>query len=188
MNIATRPKYHHGNLKPALIGAARDLLALDGPDAMSLRDVARRVGVSATATYRHFADKDHLLAVAAAEGYRELAERLRGAYEKPAGFSGLGMAYIEFAQENPGMFRLMFGPLRRDLKRHPELSEAAADAFAVMVDAARRFGGAGDEDVESMAYAAWSFSHGLARLVLDDVIPRERARKVCDAFLFGRTG
>jgi len=188
MNIATRSKYHHGNLKPALVGAARELLAVDGPDAVSLRDVARRVGVSATATYRHFADKDHLLAVVAAEGYREFADRLRSAYEGLDGFSGMGMAYIEFAQENPGMFRLMFGPLRRDLKRYPELDEAAADAFSIMLDAAKRFVGARDEDVESVAYAAWSFSHGLARLVLDEVIPRERARKVCDAFLFGRTG
>jgi AcrR family transcriptional regulator len=188
MDLAARSKYHHGNLKPALIGAARELLSLDGPDAVSLREAARRVGVSATATYRHFADKDHLLAVVAAEGYRDFTDRLRRAYEGQDGFSGMGMAYVEFAQEYPGMFRLMFGPLRRDLKRYPELAEAADEAFAVLLDGARRFVGARDEDVEAVAYAAWSFSHGLARLVLDGVIPQERARNVCDAFLFGRPG
>ena len=77
MNIATRTTYHHGNLGPALIAAARELLDADGPGAVSLREAARRVGVSATATYRHFTDKDHLFAAVAAEGYLEFAEKLR---------------------------------------------------------------------------------------------------------------
>ena len=76
MNVAMRSTYHHGNLGPALIAAARELLDADGPGAVSLREAARRVGVSATATYRHFQDKDHLLAAVAAEGYWEFAERL----------------------------------------------------------------------------------------------------------------
>jgi len=186
MNIATRATYHHGNLGPALIAAARDLLALDGPGAVSLREAARRVGVSATATYRHFHDKDHLLAAVAAEGYREFAERLRAANADPEGFPALGAAYIEFALEHPGLFRLMFGPLLRERERYPELGAAADGAFAALLEGARGFVGGRNEDIESVAYAAWSFAHGLARLVLDDVIPRERALKVCKAFLFGR--
>jgi AcrR family transcriptional regulator len=186
MNIAARSTYHHGNLRPALIAAARNMLDTDGPGAVSLREAARRIGVSATATYRHFADKDHLLAVVAAEGYREFAERLRQAHAGSEGFSGVGMAYIEFALEHPGLFRLMFGPLRRDLKRYPELAEASDEAFAMLQKSAAHFDGGRGEDVETVAYAAWSFSHGLARLVLDEVIPRERARQICDAFLFSR--
>jgi AcrR family transcriptional regulator len=187
MNIATRSTYHHGNLGPALIAAARDLLDADGPGAVSLREAARRVGVSATATYRHFNDKDHLLAAVAAEGYREFAGKLRAVDGGAAGFSRMGAAYIEFALAHPGLFRLMFGPLLRERERFPELGAAADAAFAALLDSAQNFVGGPHEDVESVAYAAWSFAHGLARLVLDDVIPRDRALKVSSAFLFGRT-
>ena len=184
MNIATRSTYHHGNLGPALIAAARELLDADGPGAVSLREAARRVGVSATATYRHFNDKDHLLAAVAAEGYREFAQKLRDADFDA--LSGMGNSYIEFALAHPGLFRLMFGPLLRDRDRYPELGAAADDAFAALLEGAQRISGPRDEDAESVAYAAWSFAHGLARLVLDDVIPRDRALKVCNAFLFGQ--
>ncbi len=187
MNIALRSTYHHGNLGPALIAAARQLLDASGPGAVSLREAARRVGVSATATYRHFNDKDHLLAAVAAEGYREFAERLRNAEAGEDGFSGIGIAYIEFALEHPGLFRLMFGPLLREREHYPDLGAAADSAFEALLLGAQRFVRGQNDDVESVAYAAWSFAHGLARLVLDDVIPRERALKVCSAFLFGRT-
>jgi AcrR family transcriptional regulator len=186
MNIATRATYHHGNLGPALIAAARTLLDADGPGAVSLREAARRVGVSATATYRHFTDKDHLLAAVAAEGYREFAMRLSAADVGGQGFSGMGTAYIEFALAHPGLFRLMFGPLLRERERFPDLGAAADEAFEVLLAGARSFVGGIGEDAESIAYAAWSFAHGLARLVIDDVIPRERAIKVSSAFLFGR--
>jgi AcrR family transcriptional regulator len=186
MNIATRTTYHHGNLGPALIAAARELLDSDGPGAVSLREAARRVGVSATATYRHFTDKDHLLSAVAAEGYREFAEKLRAVDVSGDGFSQMGVAYIEFALAHPGLFRLMFGPLLRERDRFLELGGAADEAFAVLTDRAHNFVGDGAEDVESVAYAAWSFAHGLARLVLDEVIPRDRALKLCSAFPFGR--
>jgi AcrR family transcriptional regulator len=186
MNIALRSTYHHGNLGPALIAAARQLLDASGPGAVSLREAARRVGVSATATYRHFNDKDHLLAAVAAEGYREFAERLRAAEAGEDGFSAVGVAYIEFALEHPGLFRLMFGPLLREREQYPDLGAAADSAFEALLQGAKRSVSGRNEDAESIAYAAWSFAHGLARLVLDDVIPRERALKVCRAFLFGR--
>ena len=186
MNMALRSTYHHGNLGPALIAAARQLLDASGPGAVSLREAARRVGVSATATYRHFNDKDHLLAAVAAEGYREFAERLRAAEAGEDGFSGIGAAYIEFALEHPGLFRLMFGPLLREREHYPDLGAAADSAFEALLLGAQRFVSGRHDDAESVAYAAWSFAHGLARLVLDDVIPRERAMKVCSAFLFGR--
>ncbi len=186
MNIATRSTYHHGNLGPALIAVARELLDADGPGAVSLREAARRVGVSATATYRHFSDKDHLLAAVAAEGYRDFADMLRAVDLADDGFARMGTAYIEFALAHPGLFRLMFGPLLRERERFPELGAAADTAFDVLLEGAQKFVGGQSEDVESIAYAAWSFAHGLARLVLDDVIPRDRALKVCSAFLFGR--
>jgi AcrR family transcriptional regulator len=188
MNIAMRSTYHHGNLGPALIAAARELLDADGPGAVSLREAARRVGVSATATYRHFQDKDHLLAAVAAEGFHAFTEKLAAAEREAQGFSGMSVAYVEFAVTHPGLFRLMFGPLLRQRELFAELGAAADGAFAVLLAAARRFVGVRGEDAESVAYAAWSFSHGLARLVLDDVIPLERAMKVCRDFALGRAG
>ena len=109
MALASRSTYHHGALRPALIAAARDMLANDGAGAVSLREAARRAGVSATATYRHFQDKEHLLAAVAAEGFVEFAERLEAGGARD--FKGMGIAYLEFAIRRPGLFRLMFGPL-----------------------------------------------------------------------------
>jgi len=188
MNIAMRSTYHHGNLGPALIAAARELLDADGPGAVSLREAARRVGVSATATYRHFQDKDHLLAAVAAEGFREFTDKLGAVEQETRGFSSMGVAYVDFAVAHPGLFRLMFGPLLRQRDLYPELGAAADAAFAVLLAGARRYVGGRGEDVESVAYAAWSFSHGLARLVLDDVIPLQRAMKVCEDFALCRPG
>ena len=179
MTLATRSTYHHGALRPALIAVAREMLANDGPAAVSLREAARRVGVSATATYRHFQDKEHLLAAVAAEGFVEFAEQLRagGASE----FTGMGMAYLQFAIRNPGLFRLMFGPLLKERDKYPQLAEAADASFAVLLDGARRVVAEDNADVETTAYASWSFSHGLARLVIDDVIPAEQAFRICAA-------
>jgi AcrR family transcriptional regulator len=188
MNIAMRTTYHHGNLGPALIAAARELLDADGPGAVSLREAARRVGVSATATYRHFQDKDHLLAAVAAEGFREFTQKLREADGGRDGFTDMGTAYVEFALAHPGLFRLMFGQLLRERELYPELDAAADGAFAALMTGAQRFVDGRYGDVESVAYAAWSFAHGLARLVLDDVIPRERALDVCKGFVFSRQG
>jgi AcrR family transcriptional regulator len=179
MTLATRSTYHHGALRPALIAAARDMLANDGPGAVSLREAARRVGVSATATYRHFQDKEHLLAAIAAEGFCEFAAGLEaaGAHE----FSGMGDAYLQFALAHPGLFRLMFGPLLKQRDKYPELAAAADSAFFVLLDGAKRFVGKDGPEVETTAYAAWSFSHGLARLVIDDVISAEQAFLICRA-------
>jgi AcrR family transcriptional regulator len=179
MTPATRSSYHHGALRPALIGAARDMLANDGPGAVSLRESARRVGVSATATYRHFQDKEHLLAAVAAEGFVEFAERLEAGGAKD--FAGMGIAYLEFAITHPGLFRLMFGPLLKEREKYPELAAAADASFAVLLDGAKRFAGDKNVDVEITAYTAWSCSHGLARLVIDDVIPAEQAFRISRA-------
>ena len=182
MPVAARSTYHHGNLAAALIEAARTLIDAAGPDAVSLREAARQVGVSATATYRHFTDKDHLLAAVAAAGYRDFAERLTAA--RPQGFAAMGQAYVDFALAHPGMFRLMFGAIMRERTRFGELSAAADAAFAVLLEGAGDYAAGRFSDVESLAYAAWSFSHGLSRLVLDGVLPHDRAMVVCRSFEF----
>lgn len=107
---ASRP-YRHGNLPNALRAAARAILDELGPEIVGLRETARRVGVSATAAYRHFSSKEDLLASVAAEGFRELTAEMEAAAEGPDPLIGLGLAYVEFALQKRGLFRLMFGPI-----------------------------------------------------------------------------
>jgi AcrR family transcriptional regulator len=174
MSDEKRSPYHHGALRPALIAAARDLLSQEGPGAVSLREAARRVGVSATATYRHFQDKEHLLAAVSAEGFVEFAAKLKiGGGQS---FNGMGVAYLEFAIANPGLFRLMFGPLLKTREKYDELAKASDAAFEVLMEGAR--GIAGAAEAETIGYMAWSCSHGLARLAIDDVISPDLALKI----------
>jgi AcrR family transcriptional regulator len=181
MPAPARSTYHHGALRPALIAAARALLDDGGPNAVGLRETARRVGVSPTATYRHFRDKDSLLAAVAAEGFRAFGAALDDAARDAQPLSAMGRAYVEFALANPGLFRLMFGAQIRERDKFPELTEAADAAFARLKAAAA--GAPPDSDAEAAAVAAWSLVHGLSHLLLDGMLPRESAPTLMDAIL-----
>ena len=125
------PGYPSG-LPNALRAAARAILDEAGPDAVSLREAARRVGVSARAAYRHFANKEELLASVAAEGFRELAAAMeRGATERDR-LGGVGLAYFDFALQKRGLFCLMFGPILGERTKYPELNEAASAVFGLL--------------------------------------------------------
>jgi AcrR family transcriptional regulator len=160
--------YHHGNLRTALLRSAGQALEKEGVAGLSLRDAARRAGVSHNAPYRHFADRDALLAALAAEGYERLAEMLQKASARE-----MGEAYVRFALENPERFRLMFGLLGRD----PGLREAAGRTHALLVSAMGAV-----PNPELAAAAAWSLVHGLAHLVLDGQLAPVRGRDR-DAFV-----
>ncbi len=159
--------YHHGELRKALVGAALDLLAEDGADAVSLRAVARRAGVSAMAPYRHYPDKEALLAAVAVQGFDGLRDALRAVDDAaPAGQALVeqAVAYVRYALENPALFRLMFGPKR--VGTHPELMAAGEAAYAAL--AARVAAEApADADRDALALGCWSMVHGLASLFLD---------------------
>ncbi len=170
-------RYHHGDLRAALIGAALDLLAEDGAEALSLRAVARRAGVSAMAPYRHYADKEALLAAAAAHGFAGLGAALRLADQTASPGRALvaqAIAYVRYALANPALFRLMFAPKRAG---HPAL-EAAGDAtFAVLAERVARE--TPDADREARAIGCWSLAHGMALLFLDGQV-RDRAAATDD--------
>lgn len=153
MSTSAKP-YHHGDLRAALLDAADALLEAGE---VSLREAARRAGVSPAAAYRHFADKEALLAALAARHFGEFAAALAG-----ADFAGKGVAYVRFALERPGRFRLMFGPLLKRAAAHPELRAASDAAFERLTAAA------GGRDA---AIRAWAMVHGLAHLLLDGAIP-----------------
>lgn len=164
MSTSEKP-YHHGDLRAALIDAGEALLDAGGD--ISLREAARMAGVSPTAAYRHFADKDALLAALAVRGFQEFGRALgEAAAGAPADVVvALGRAYLRFALARPGRFRLMFGPLlARVGDQIPELQDAARRSFAALE------GAAGDRDE---ALRRWSLVHGLAHLLLDGAIRTE---------------
>lgn len=165
--MSTSPEsYHHGDLRSALLEAG--LTALEGPDgaAISLRGLARTVGVSATAVYRHFPDKRALLAALAAEGLRLLgeaqAEAARAAGGGAKGFAASGRAYVRFALAHPALFRLMFSqgnPEDFEARKHDPARDLLAETTLDLT---------GDPvAAERMALQAWSIAHGIAMLMLD---------------------
>ena len=162
----SRP-YHHGNLRPALISAAIGEIGESGPAAMSLRAVARRAGVTHAAATYHFGDRAGLLTAVAAEGYRLLAEALRGAQETRGSFLEVGVAYVRFAVTHRAHFEVMYRPelYHRD---DAELGRARAAAATLLY-------GTGEITRERMAYgvAAWSIVHGLATLWLNGNLPAQ---------------
>lgn len=177
-------RYHHGDLRNALIEAGLKLLEARGPDGnqddLGLREVAREVGVSATAIYRHFPDKQALQAALAGEGLARLALRQQQASAQAgggkAGFLASGMSYLHFAAEHPLLFRLMFSHAQTDdlLDASPDQMSAAMRGLRDDIDrllpadwpAARR---------KATALHAWALVHGLAMLVLDQQIPADWA-------------
>ncbi len=167
MSTLVAKSYHHGELRTALVGAALALLTEGGADALSLRAVARRAGVSAMAPYRHYPDKEALLAAVAVQGFDGLRDMLRAAdASAPAGEAlvAQAVAYVRYAEENPALFRLMFGPAR--LGTHPALEAAGGTAYAVLASRVTAQTPA-DADREACALGCWSMVHGLASLFLD---------------------
>src|SRR3954468_24870935 len=146
--------YHHGDLPAALLRAAGRTLEKRGIGALSLRELARRAGVSHNAPYRHFPDRQALLAALAAEGFAVLGDAL-------AHTSGraMGEAYVRFALEHPQRFRLMFGG-HLAFSRHGALAEAAGRPHQALVEAFRAQPAIADPQLA--AAAAWSLVHGLA--------------------------
>ena len=166
--------YHHGNLKQALLETALEHLRLYGPDKISLRALARDVGVSQTAPYRHFEDKTALLAALAAEGFRRLnkASGLVINSENSAAktLQMSGKAYIHFALDNPELYRLMFGPVLSPDGDFPELEEAGGQAFGVIISIVQRGIERGEfvnKDPLLVANSTWAMVHGIASLMLD---------------------
>ncbi|MFB7447193.1 TetR/AcrR family transcriptional regulator [Streptomyces sp. NPDC056194] len=157
--MTSRSTYHHGDLRQAVLAAALDVITAEGPGALSLRDLARRAGVSHAAPAHHFKDRTGLLTAIAAQGYELLAEALADAPE----LSERGVRYVRFAVTHPAHFQVMFQPelLRAD---DPDLLAAKEHASAEL-----RAGVAGLPDVpdaRTAGIAAWSLAHGFATLLL----------------------
>ncbi|MEW5351640.1 TetR/AcrR family transcriptional regulator [Streptomyces sp. 16-176A] len=158
--------YHHGDLRAACLRAARELLEEDGSAGLSLRAVARRAGVSATAPYRHYADREALVSAVAAQGYRELAESLATAHPSPStpdDLAAVAVAYVRFALDHPALFRVMFAE-----PCDPDNEERAA-ATAVISEYVRGIVHRAfpSVDPDALSTTVWALVHGLAFLHLD---------------------
>lgn len=161
-------QYHHGDLRAACLRAARELLEEDGRAGLSLRAVARRAGVSPTAPYRHFADRETLVSAVAAEGYRELGGYLAQAHPAPvtpADLAAVAVAYVQFALAHPALFRVMFS---EPCDPGNDERAAATAAISAYVEAfvRRAFPDVGN-DTGALFTAIWALVHGLAFLHLD---------------------
>lgn len=164
--------YHHGDLRNALIDAGLAALEADEGAELSLRALARALGVSANAVYRHFADKDALLSALAAEGFRRFAaEQALAQTQAAADPVATGLGYVRFAQRHPALFRLMFGRFTRACDS-AELQQAALAAFTQLLDDSRPGSTQAshapiDEATMLRALARWSLVHGLSHLLLE---------------------
>jgi AcrR family transcriptional regulator len=165
--VQPRSDYHHGDLRRALVAAALELVAGEGAEALSLREVARRARVSHNAPYRHFPSRAALLAAVAAAGFEALAATLAAVGERgtaAARLRALGKAYIAFATENGALYRLMFGGAIEP-SADAALAEAAERAFEPLRRAVAAI--EPQAPLREATLSAWAFVHGLAHLALD---------------------
>lgn len=166
-------RYHHGDLRRALLQAAVRMIRAHGVESLTLRAVGSSLGVSRTALYRHFSDKAALLAAVAAEGFRLLRTDLEEAWNQSghghAGFEAMGVAYVRFAITHPSHYRVMFSAdIREDGTL--ELAEEGTRSFQVLVDALiaqQQDGIVRRDEARQMAHFIWANVHGLAMLALD---------------------
>ncbi|QCB54353.1 TetR/AcrR family transcriptional regulator [Sphingopyxis sp. PAMC25046] len=168
--------YHHGDLRAAVLAAGLDRLEAGDGAELGLRALARDVGVSATALYRHFPDKEALLDALADEGLRRLGALQAQAWLKAgggvAGFKATGIAYVRFAHDEPALFRLSFTRQMPDRKEGGDGGEVAYNLLRAGVGEALP----GVADPDTAALHAWSLVHGLAMLVLDRRIEWDEAK------------
>lgn len=158
--------YHHGALRSAVIAAAVAEVEAVGAAGVSLREIARRAGVSHAAPMHHFGDKAGLFTAIATEGFRLTAEAIGPRAVGPFGFLGGGTAYVEWAISHPGYFEVMYRPglYRTD---DPELAVAKNAAFDILDGSAAALAAEwGIDDIEGLVLAGWSLAHGLATLIL----------------------
>ena len=166
-----KESYHHGDLRRVLLDTAAEAIAEAGPAALSLRDLARRAGVSHAAPTHHFGDKKGLLTALAEEGFDRLAAALRESRAATGSFLELGVTYVRFATTHRAHFEVMWRP---ELYHPDDPALAAArdrSGDALYSGVAELPDGPKDADVEEAGLAAWSLAHGFATLWLGGALP-----------------
>jgi AcrR family transcriptional regulator len=174
VTAARKDTYHHGDLRRVLMDAAMRLVEERGVDGFTMREVARRAGVSHNAPYHHFEDKAAVVAALAEEGYEMLLADEMASIDPAAPvlmqIRALGRAYVGFAAKHPDRFRLMNRPELRSSDAVTDVQAAGAASEAPLIDAiahGQRTGVFAQGDAEALALAAWSMVHGLAMIAVD---------------------
>lgn len=193
MSATTKKKkrYHHGSLRAALVDSAKSLIAERGRAEFTLRELAKRLGVTHAATYHHFKDKDDLLAAVAEQGYHALRDRLIEALAQSPDHSvirmrAMGVAYVRFAMENHAHFRVMFGHKFADISSYPELKAAGEATRGLMnktLEQGQREEIYKDGDLYELAAISWSALHGLALLMINGHFDELRGDEDIDTFV-----
>lgn len=179
MQVTKKAGYHHGDLRRTLIDASVDVITKDGIDALTLRTLATKAGVSSGAPYHHFADRADLLSAIAQAGFEMLGEAMvasrdAAAPDASARLAAMGQAYVTFALTHAGHFRVMF---RGDFKPASATGPTASSGrtFALLVQViqdCQREGTAPAGDPQPLVLTAWSVVHGMATLWLDGSLPK----------------
>jgi AcrR family transcriptional regulator len=176
--------YHHGDLRSALVGIARELVREAGTEGWSMREATRRAGVSQAAPYRHFADKLALLDAVGAQAYQELERRYRAAVADnttPANEAlAVARAYLRFAFDEPRLFRLIFTSPR--LHGTAE-AKSSYQVFERAVRSSQDHGELPAGPTAMLAHVLWSGVHGVADLVLSGSFSRRHGKEVAEALL-----
>jgi AcrR family transcriptional regulator len=176
-------RYHHGDLRRALVEAAFELVKEKGPQGITLREAARRAGVTHAAPYRHFADKEALLAAVAEEGFARLHAEIARAFDGVDAaelLEVLGLTYVRFARQHPSQFRVMFGAEMGDKRRYPSLMQADQAVFDLLcsaIEVAQRAGVMAPGNPARLGMVQWSMLHGVAALVVDGQMERAGVRE-----------
>jgi len=185
--------YHHGDLRRALLGEALRTIETQGVEHLTLRTVGARLGVSRSALYRHFADKQSLLATVGKEGFSKLRQALADAWEGNGhgriGFEAKHRAYVQFGVAHPSYYRVMFGGFIESAAKDDHFTSEARSAFQVLVDALIEQQNAGDirrDDPVLMARFVWALVHGTVMLFIDGQLPEPAQREALEPYLAER--
>jgi AcrR family transcriptional regulator len=185
--------YHHGDLRRALLDEALRTIETQSVEHLTLRTVGAKLGVSRSALYRHFADKQSLLATVGKEGFRKLRQTLADAWEANGhgriGFEAMAKAYVQFAVAHPSHYRVMFGGFIESAAKDDHFMAEARAAFQVLVDSLVEQQNAGDirrDDPVLMARFVWALVHGTAMLSIDGQLPEPAQREALEPYVAER--
>ncbi len=195
--VTKKDRYHHGDLREALISAAQNLISERGVDGFTLTDASRAAGVSTAAPYRHFSDREDLIDAVVANGFEILTGNLRRAYnlQIPGSISAitaLGKVYVKYAAEDPAMFHVMWGHARTSSgpEEDTDGTGAAAQCFGVLTDAVQAFqerNALQDVRTEDIATPIWAMVHGTASLMMGGALSRISGKASFDEMITSTT-
>lgn len=165
-------KYHHGSLKEELLDVALEMIEKEGFKTLSLRNIAKKAGVSHAAPYHHFSGKNDLLAAVAHKGFgilsKDVANIIDTEEDGPMRIKKMAFSYIIFGYNHPQLYRLMFSYGTKLLLKTDELKQSSLSAFNLLIESL--YFSDNQIDVENVAMACWAMVHGLVMLLIDDQI------------------